>query len=98
VKNGIKVLKYVGNEYTQGICMQIQGGDKIWVGNIYFPPIISQHKRGIDETVAKSLIEDTIGCFPAQETTVMCGDWNTRIANLAPKLDDINTTRLSADT
>jgi hypothetical protein len=27
----------------------------------------------------------------------MCGDWNTRIANLAPHLDNIITTRLSDD-
>ena len=27
----------------------------------------------------------------------MCGEWNSRIANLAPKLDDICTSRLSND-
>jgi hypothetical protein len=39
IRKGIKVLKYIGNEYTQGICLQIQGGDRIWVGNIYLPPV-----------------------------------------------------------
>jgi hypothetical protein len=39
IRKGIKVLKYLGNEYTQGICLQIQGGDRIWVGNIYLPPV-----------------------------------------------------------
>jgi hypothetical protein len=69
----------------------------MWIGNIYLPPIISQQKRGIDETIARSLVEDTVGSFPPQETTIMCGDWNTRIANLAPTLDEINTARLSDD-
>jgi hypothetical protein len=43
------------------------------------------------------MVEDIIGGFPAQDTTVMCGDWNTRIANRAPDLEGITTTRLSED-
>jgi hypothetical protein len=54
-------------------------------------------KTRVDEAIARSLIEDTIGCFPSEDTTVMCGDWNTRIANLAPNLDDVSTARLSDD-
>jgi hypothetical protein len=39
VKKGIKILKYVGNEFAQGICIQAQGGERVWVGNVYLPPV-----------------------------------------------------------
>jgi exonuclease III len=41
VKNGIQVTKYIGNEYSQGVCIQVHGGEKIWVGNVYMPPTTS---------------------------------------------------------
>jgi exonuclease III len=39
VRNGIQVIRHIGNEYTQGVCIQVQGGEKIWIGNVYLPPI-----------------------------------------------------------
>jgi hypothetical protein len=78
--------------------MQTLGGEKIWVGNIYLPPIYNQQRRGIDEAVTRSLVEDIIGGFPSRDTIVMCGDWNTRIANLSPNLGEESTTRRSEDT
>jgi hypothetical protein len=63
VRNGIQVLRHVGNEYSQGICIQIHGGEKLWIGNIYMPPAQNLHKRGIDEQITRSLIEDIVGCF-----------------------------------
>ena len=39
VRKGIKVLKYEGNEYAQGMYVQVQGGEKVWVGNVYLPPV-----------------------------------------------------------
>ena len=68
VKKGIKVLRYIGNEYTQGVCLQGQGGEKIWVGNVYLPPAPNLAKRRIDEQVARSFVEDILGCIPPQET------------------------------
>ena len=41
------------------------GGETIWIGNIYLPPIFNQQRRGIDEAVTRSLIEDIVGGFPA---------------------------------
>jgi hypothetical protein len=38
IKKGIKVIRYLGNEYAQGACIQVPGGEKIWIGNIYMPP------------------------------------------------------------
>jgi hypothetical protein len=46
VKQGLKVLKYVGNEYAQGVGIQTQGGETVWVGNVYLPPTNSMPKRG----------------------------------------------------
>lgn len=68
VKKGIKVLKYLGNEYTQGVCLQGQGGANVWVGNVYLPPTQNLAKRGINEQVARSFVEDILGCIPLQET------------------------------
>ena len=48
--------------------MQGQGGEKIWVGNVYLPPAPNLAKRGIDEQVARSFVEDILGCIPPQET------------------------------
>jgi hypothetical protein len=39
VRKGIKIVRYIGNEYAQGVCLQIQGGENIWVGNVYMPPV-----------------------------------------------------------
>jgi hypothetical protein len=58
------VLKYVGNEYAQGIGIQGYGGEIIWVGNVYLPPATNLHTRGINEEVARNDIEDIIGSIP----------------------------------
>jgi hypothetical protein len=34
VRTGIKVAQYRGNEYAQGMCLSVQGGEKIWIGNV----------------------------------------------------------------
>jgi hypothetical protein len=39
IRKGIKILKYIGNEYAQGVCIQLQGGETAWVGNVYLPPV-----------------------------------------------------------
>jgi exonuclease III len=79
VRKGIKIVKYVGNEYAQGVCIQVQGGDTIWVGNVYLPPVENMLKRGTDEDIARDLIEDVTGSIPQNSQSVMCGDWNARI-------------------
>ncbi len=38
VRNGIKVIRHIGNEFSQGVCLQVHGGEKLWVGNVYMPP------------------------------------------------------------
>jgi hypothetical protein len=39
VKKGIKIIHKVGNEYAQAVCIQVQGGGKVWIGNVYLPPV-----------------------------------------------------------
>ena len=41
IRKGIKILSYIGNEFAQGVCLQVQGGEKLWVGNVYMPPVQS---------------------------------------------------------
>jgi exonuclease III len=74
VRNGIQVIRHVGNEFSQGVCLQVHGGEKLWVGNVYMPPIQNLQKRRVDETVTRSLIEDTLGSFQNSMTHVICGD------------------------
>ena len=97
VRKGIKVTKYVGNEYAQGVGIQVQGGDTIWVGNVYLPPTESMLKRGKDEEVARELIEDVTGSIPPNSQSVMCGDWNARIGELYPKIGEMCIPRKSLD-
>jgi hypothetical protein len=56
IKKGIKVNKYIGNEYAQGMCIDVQGGEKLWIGNIYMPPTPNLLRRGINEDDARCLI------------------------------------------
>ena len=58
------MLKYVGNEYAQGIGIQGYGGEIIWVGNVYLPPATNLQTRGINEEVTRNDIEDIIGSIP----------------------------------
>lgn len=43
------------------------------------------------------MIEEIIGNFPKQTTQVICGDWNTRVGELSPTIDDIQLQRRSED-
>jgi exonuclease III len=48
-RKGIKISQYRGNEYAQKMCMEVQGGDHIYIGNVYMPPAPNLTRRGIDE-------------------------------------------------
>jgi hypothetical protein len=97
VKKGIKIIKYVGNEYAQSTCLQVQGGEQVWVGNVYIPPVQNMQKRGTDEEVAHSYIEDILGGIPEDAKSVVCGDWNARIGDMSPTIGDTTIPRQSLD-
>ena len=63
VRKGIKFFKYNGNEYAQGICTDVQGGEKVWIGNVYMPPAPNLQRRGVDEDETRSLIQDILEAF-----------------------------------
>jgi len=58
------VLKYVGNEYAQGVGIQGYGGELLWIGNVYLPPTTNLQTRGIYEEAARDDIEDVLGNIP----------------------------------
>ena len=39
IRKGLKIRQYQGNEYAQGVGIQGAGGETIWVGNVYLPPV-----------------------------------------------------------
>jgi hypothetical protein len=55
-------------------------------------------KRGTDEDMARSYIEDILGGIPECTKPVICGDWNARIWDLSPTIGDITIPRKSLDT
>ena len=70
----------------------------MWVGNVYIPPAQNLTKRNIAEDVARSYVEDITSSFPTEDRIIVCGDWNARIGNLSPTINDHTIPRLSNDT
>jgi exonuclease III len=97
VRKGIKISQYRGNEYAQGVCIDVQGGEKVWIGNIYMPPAPNLQRRGVDEEETRILIQDIVEEFPRNEKQIICGDWNTRVGELSPNIDDTVLKRKSRD-
>jgi hypothetical protein len=58
---------------------------------LYAPRSESLQKRRVDETVTQSLIEDTLGSFQNSMAQVICGDWNARVGNLSPTINNIQS-------
>ena len=84
IRRGIKIVQYVSNEYAQSTYIQVPGGEKPWVGNLYLPPAQNMQKRGNSEEEARSFIEDIMGSIPGNTNSVMYGDWNARMGELSP--------------
>ena len=78
--------------------IQGSGGEFFWIGNVYLPPVTNLKTRGIEEEVARHAIEDIIGAIPTHSRSIMCGDWNTRVGNLHPKIGETDILRCSLDT
>ena len=65
--------------------------------NIYLPPTASLQKRNIPETAATEQIEATMEQLQPQLVTVLCGDFNTRIGNRTPTMEEDHPDRIAAD-
>ena len=53
--------------------------------------------RGIDEIDVRSYVEEILSEMPSKKRVIVCGDWNTRVSDTSPRVQDVQTTRLSAD-
>jgi hypothetical protein len=69
----------------------------VWVGNVYLPPVQNMQKRGTDEDMAHSFIEDVLGGIPTDAKSVIVGDWNARIGDMSPTIGDTAIPRKSLD-
>jgi hypothetical protein len=50
------------------MCLSVQGGEKIWIGNVYMPPAQNLARRNINEDETRYLIQDILEDFPRSET------------------------------
>lgn len=64
---------------------------------MYMPPTTNLQTRGIDEEAVRTEIEDLLGHIPPHTRSVVCGDWNTRVGNLHPKIGEVDIPRCSED-
>jgi hypothetical protein len=53
--------------------------------------------RGIDEIDVRSYVEEILSEMPSKKRVIVCGDWNTRVSDTSPRVQDVSTIRLSAD-
>ena len=72
-------------------------GTKQWVCNVYIPPAQNLAKRHIVEQEALEAVEEIAANMPATESQTICGDFNTRVANMSPCVGDVTIARNSMD-
>ena len=77
--------------------MRLPNIQRLNVVNIYLPPTASLMKCNIPESQAIEAIEDTLDNIQPQFTTVICGDFNARIGNRIPDIEDIHPHRTAVD-
>lgn len=53
------------------------------MGNTYLPPAQNLTKRSVDEQVARSYVSDIFAAVPVKSRVIICGDFNTRVGDLA---------------
>lgn len=78
--------------------VQVQGGAKCWVSNVYMPPANSLARRGVTEDATCKMVEDVLGVMPSSQVQIICGDFNARLGTYAPKIGDIQLQRAGCDT
>ena len=66
--------------------------------NVYLPPSPSLVKRNIPEPEATEMIEAIMDQLQPQLPVIVCGDFNARISNRTPLLDDGHPSREAVDT
>ena len=69
-------------EYATDMALAVKAG--IVLLYVYLPPASSLAKRGIEEDRAREAVTSILTHIPPQMSTIVCGDFNTRIGILAP--------------
>ena len=64
---------------------------------MYIPPVQNLQKRGIDEDVACSFTEDILDYIPHNSNSVVCGEFNARIGEMSPTIEEVQIPRKSED-
>ena len=82
----IRVEDIEGNEFVQWVRLSLPDGSILNVLNVYLPPIQALAKRGVQEEAARAAVEEVLARVPPQHRTLVCGDFNTRLGNLAPRV------------
>jgi exonuclease III len=86
-----------GNEYGLYTKLIMPTSERINVVNIYVPPTSSLARRNITELQATEQLESVLEWVQPQLLTVMCGDFNARIGNRVPLLDNEHPPRIATD-
>ena len=98
IRKQLKVIGQGGAELAQHVRLQLPNGDIIQVANVYFPPVQNMQKRGLKEEVARQQVAEVLDRLPSQHSTVICGDFNARTGNRAPRVGEQVDVRQSMDT
>lgn len=69
----------------------------MWVGNVYLPPAGALVKRGVDEHVARSHVEDILADIPSVSRAIVGGDFNCRVGAQSPNIAGLQLRREAAD-
>lgn len=91
------MVREQGNEYAQ--CLEIRQPDssRMFVVNVYMPPVGNLNRRGIKECEARTSVENILDALPMGHCTVAVGDFNTRIGQASPAVGGHAFPRLAKD-
>ena len=97
VRRGLKLLRHVGNEYVQWVQLQLPDSSILNVCNVYLPATANLAKRRVEEATARAHVEEVLAAVPPQQRHLVCGDFNTRLGELAPEVGEVQDSRVSVD-
>ena len=97
VRKAFPIHSYKGNEYAQQVQLGLPDGQKATISNVYLPPHDSLRRRHIEVDAAKGQVEEVLSAAPATDFILTCGDFNARTGTKAPRVRDIQLSRVSQD-
>ena len=97
VRDQLRIVSSESNEYAMRVLLTLPSSERVNVVNVYLPPASSLARRHISEDTGRQAVDEIMACLPHQHRTVVCGDFNARLADLAPQVGDFPPTRTSDD-